>query len=76
MKKSKYTDGQILVILKQAKAGTPVPALCREHGISSANTCLSPSKKFKTMQLDGYGFTIMNVPTRLMAVYRQNKCWQ
>ena len=36
MKKSRYTDSQILAILKQAEAGTPVPDLCREHGMSSA----------------------------------------
>ena len=36
MKKSKYSDSQIMTILKQAEAGTPVPELCREHGMSSA----------------------------------------
>ena len=36
MKKSRYTDSQIISILKQAQAGTPVPDLCREHGMSSA----------------------------------------
>lgn len=36
MRKSRYTDIQILAILKQAEAGTPLPALCREHGMSSA----------------------------------------
>ena len=36
MKKSKYTDSQIMAILKQAEAGAPVPKLCREHGMSSA----------------------------------------
>ena len=36
MKKSRYTDSQILAILKQAEGGTPVPVLCREHGMSSA----------------------------------------
>ena len=36
MKKSRYTDSQILAILKQAEAGKPVPELCREHGMSSA----------------------------------------
>jgi putative transposase len=36
MKKSRFTDGQILAILKQAEAGVAVPDLCREHGISSA----------------------------------------
>ena len=37
MKKSRYTDSQIISILKQAEAGTPVPELCREHGMSSAS---------------------------------------
>ncbi len=36
MKKSRYSDSQILAILKQAESGTLVPALCREHGLSSA----------------------------------------
>ena len=36
MKKSRYTDSQIIAILKQAEAGTPVPELCREHGMSDA----------------------------------------
>jgi putative transposase len=35
MKKSRLTDSQILAILKQAEVGTPIPELCREHGISS-----------------------------------------
>ncbi len=37
MKKSRYSDSQIISILKQAEAGTPVPELCREHGMSSAS---------------------------------------
>ncbi|WP_417460440.1 IS3 family transposase [Kordiimonas sp.] len=36
MKTSRYSDSQIISILKQAEAGTPVPELCREHGMSSA----------------------------------------
>ena len=36
MKKSRYSDSQILAILKQAESGAPVPALCREHGMRSA----------------------------------------
>lgn len=35
MKKSKFSDAQILAILKQNESGIPVPELCREHGISS-----------------------------------------
>lgn len=36
MKKSKFSDSQIMAILKQAESGVPVPELCREHGMSSA----------------------------------------
>lgn len=36
MRKSRFTDSQILAILKQAEGGVPVPDLCREHGMSSA----------------------------------------
>ncbi len=36
MKKSRYSDSQILAIIKQNEAGVPVPELCREHGMSSA----------------------------------------
>ena len=36
MKKSRFTDSQIIDALKQAEAGTPVPQLCRTHGISTA----------------------------------------
>ena len=37
MKKSRFTDGQILAILKEAEGGQPAPILCREHGLSSAS---------------------------------------
>jgi len=36
MKKSRFTDAQILAILKQGEGGVPVADLCREHGISNA----------------------------------------
>ena len=36
MKTSRFTDSQIIAILKQAEAGSPVPELCREHGINNA----------------------------------------
>ena len=37
MKKKKYSDAQIMGILKQAESGVPVSELCREHGMSSAS---------------------------------------
>jgi putative transposase len=36
MKKSRFSDSQIMAILKQAEAGSGVPDLCREDGISTA----------------------------------------
>ena len=36
MKKSRFTDSQIMNILKQAANGTPIPDLCREYGMSNA----------------------------------------
>ena len=37
MKKARYSNSQIINILKQAEAGAPVAELCREHGMSSAS---------------------------------------
>lgn len=37
MKTGRYSDAQIMAILKQAEGGVPVSELCREHGMSSAS---------------------------------------
>ena len=36
MKKSRFTDSQIIDALKRAEAGLTVPELCRELGVSLA----------------------------------------
>ena len=36
MRKSKYTEEQIIGFLKQAEAGMAVKDLCRKHGFSDA----------------------------------------
>jgi putative transposase len=36
MRKLKYSESQIMVILKQNEGGVSVPDLCREYGMSSA----------------------------------------
>ena len=37
MRQTRFTDSQILAIIKHSESGTPVPELCREHGMSSAS---------------------------------------
>jgi len=37
MKTSRFSEAQIMGILKQADGGVPVAELCREHGMSSAS---------------------------------------
>lgn len=37
MKNGRFSDAQIMTILKQAEGGVPVSELCREHGMSSAS---------------------------------------
>lgn len=36
MKKSRFTESQILAVLKEGEAGVPVAELARKHGISKA----------------------------------------
>lgn len=37
MKRIRFTDEQIIGILKEHEAGTPVSELCRKHGVSDAS---------------------------------------
>ena len=61
MKTSRYSDSQILAILKQAESGTPVPALCREYGMSNASFykwrskfgCMDASLMKRMKELEG-----------------------
>jgi putative transposase len=37
MKRSRFTEEQIIGILKEHEAGVPVADLCRKHGVSTAS---------------------------------------
>lgn len=64
MKKSRYSESQIMNILKQGEAGIPVPELCREHGMSSASFYKWRSK---------YGGMDASMMTRLKELEDENR---
>jgi putative transposase len=64
MKTSRFTESQIINILKQAETGTPVLELCREHGMSSASFYKWRSK---------YGGMDASIMTRMKELEDENR---
>lgn len=81
MKKSRFTGSQILGILKQSEAGTPVTELCREHGMSSASFYkwrakyggmdASMMKRLKELEAENAKLKKMYAEERIKAELRQ-----
>lgn len=44
MKKSRFTESQIVGVLKEGESGVPVAEVCRKHGISPATYYVWKSK--------------------------------
>ena len=74
MKKSKFSDPQIINILKQAENGLPVAEICREQGISNA-TFYKWRSKFGGMDasLMSYVKTLEDENRRLKKMYVEEK---
>ena len=49
MKRSRFSDEQVIAVIKENEAGAKVDELCRKHGISSA-TFYAWRKKFGGME--------------------------
>jgi len=60
MKRARFTDEQMIGILEEQEAGTPVSELCRKHGVSDASIYkwkakfggmdVSEAKRLKTLE--------------------------
>ena len=44
MNKTRYSDNQIIKVLKEVEGGRSVKAVCREYGIAEATYCSWKSK--------------------------------
>lgn len=81
MKKSQFSDNEILSILKQAENGMKVSELCREHNISSATFYkwrskfegmdVSMVKRLKTLEEENRRLKKMYAEERLKSQIRQ-----
>jgi hypothetical protein len=87
MKKSRYTEEQIIWILKQHEVGVKTADLCREHGISAATLTVHEAFNLKpsngcnvqfgllnahTVARDRYGIEMMSAATLVVAGMAQS----
>jgi putative transposase len=63
MKRSRFTEEQIIGILKEHESGVPVADLCRKHGVSDASVYKWKAK---------YGGMDVNEARRLKALEDEN----
>lgn len=81
MRKSRFSDSQIMAILKRAESGVPVADLCREHGMSSGlfyqwrskygGMDASMMKRLKELEAENARLKKMYAEERIKAELRQ-----
>ena len=81
MKKSRFTESQIMAILKQHESGVSVPDLAREHNVSTAaiyqwrakygGMDASMMKRLKELEAENARLKKMYAEERLKAEIRQ-----
>ena len=67
MNTSRYTEAQIIAILRQAEGGVQVGELCREHGMSNASFYKWRSK---------YGGMDASLISQMNAMEDENRRWK
>ena len=82
MKKSRFTDSQIMSVLKQLEAGVSVAELSREHNVSTATLYqwrakyggmdTSMIKRFKELEAENTRLKKMYAEERLKAEIRKD----
>jgi putative transposase len=82
MKRSRFSEEQIIGILKEHEAGVSVADLCRKHGVSDASIYkwkakfggmdVSEAKRLKTLEDENTrGWTTRSIPSLLSVRHRR-----
>ena len=85
MKRSRFTQEQIIGVLKEHQAGAAAPELCRKHGIGEATSCkgrsghggreASDAKRLRGLE-EGNARLKKLLAGSVLDVSRCGRCWQ
>lgn len=85
MARKKYTEEQIIAVLKEGEAGAAVGDLCRRYGISNATyynwkakyagMTVSGLRRLKSLEAENRRLKQI-VPSRHWTTGRSRSCWQ
>ncbi len=85
MKRSRFTQEQIIGVLKEHQAGAPAPDLCRKHGISEATFYawrskyggieVSDARKLKSLEEENARLKKL-LAESMLDVSTRPRCWQ